>query len=138
MGGGSTQWEGSAFHCPSSMNEIILRHSQYTVPGGTSDTCNNGDIVGKSVGVQGRSYTSQLSVTVSRDLSDNVTIQCTHNADQDSILVGISSLVTVSGTSPISLDCYLLITININCLNFQSRITSMINTGIILHCTNRF
>lgn len=96
MGGGSTQWEGSAFDCPSSMNEIILRHSQYTR--GTSDTCNNGEIVGKSVDVRGSSYTSQLIVTVGRDLSHNVTIQCIHNADQGQINVGVSSLVTVSGT----------------------------------------
>ena len=95
MGGGSTQWEGSAFDCSSSMNEIILRHSQYT--GGTSDTCNNGDIMGKSVDVRGSSYTSQLTVTVDRDLSHNVTIKCTHNADQGQIIIGVSSLVTVSG-----------------------------------------
>ena len=59
-----TVWQGSAFDCPGS-NEITLLHNRFTSQEGAYGECNNGDIVAKSLGVEGDLYTSQLSVRVS-------------------------------------------------------------------------
>ena len=97
MGNGTTLWEGTAFDCPSTMNEIILRHSQFSMPGGTSKGCNHRAIMGRSLRVENNHYTSQLNVTVSASLN-NKTVQCVHNSDRGtSTVVGNGSLYVISG-----------------------------------------
>ena len=62
-GNGATLWNGTAFSgCLQS--EIRLQHNQFTQPGGSTGTCNNGAIVGRSLDEQGGNYTSQLNVTI--------------------------------------------------------------------------
>ena len=78
VGGGNTIWRGSAFNCPSTNNEIILRHSQFSTQSGTSGSCNSGTIVGQSVGVEGTCFTSRLNVPISEGLNDR-TVQCDYN-----------------------------------------------------------
>jgi hypothetical protein len=91
--GGTTLWTGTAFSCNS--NEILLRHSQFSVPGGTSGSCNNGAISGRSIGVTDRCYSSQLNVTVSSGLNGR-TILCNH--DGTGIRnIGASTLSVVTG-----------------------------------------
>ena len=71
-------WNGTAFSdCP--QDEILLRHSLYSRTEGTAGTCNNGDIVGQSLGVQGNHYISQLNVTVTPDIVGK-TITCVYDA----------------------------------------------------------
>ena len=65
---GVTVWGGSAFDCMSSSNVITLLHSRFNSTGGTNGTCNNGTIVGKSIGVKNNHYTSRLYVRISSDL----------------------------------------------------------------------
>ena len=75
---GSTVWNGTAFSgCP--QDEILLSHPLYNHTEGTAGTCNNGDIEGQSLGVQGNHYTSQLNVTVTPDIVGK-TITCVYDA----------------------------------------------------------
>ena len=91
-GGGSTLWTGRDFDCQSSSNEIILRHSQFS--GGESGACNNGTIVGRSLGVNGLIFISQLSVPVSlssvgadvRCIYDNGGVMTTVNTSTISLI----------------------------------------------------
>ena len=75
---GATIWSGTDFSgCQ--QNEILLQHHQYTRPGGSTGTCNNGAIVGQSLGVQGNNYTSQLNVTITPETAGR-TITCAYDA----------------------------------------------------------
>lgn len=94
VGPGSTKWNGTAFSCND--NEIILRHSLYGGPGGTSGECNNGAIVGRSLEVAGNRYTSQLSVSVGDEVSSNTTVRCVYNGNTAQV-IGTSTLKIVSG-----------------------------------------
>jgi hypothetical protein len=69
-GGNATIWGGPDFDCPG--NTINLTHLSFR--NGTSGTCNGGAIVGQSVKVDGKRYTSKLTVAVSNGLNNkNVT-----------------------------------------------------------------
>ena len=95
VGGGTTLWGGTAFDCPSTANEIILRHSLFAVRGAFGD-CNNGAIVGRSLRVENNCYISQLNVTISTSLN-NKTVQCAHNSDVGTNTVDEASLNVISG-----------------------------------------
>ena len=69
---GSTIWLGSAFNCPSASPQISLPHFQFV--SGVSGSC--GDLTVMSVGVNGREYTSRLTLTATTELNEK-TINCT-------------------------------------------------------------
>ena len=46
--------------------------------GGPTITCNNGTIIGQSLGIQGNNYTSQLNVTITPETAGN-TITCAYD-----------------------------------------------------------
>ena len=94
IGGGTTLWSGTAFSCLS--NEILLRHSQFSEPRGTSGSCNDGTITGRSIGVTDGCYTSELNVTVSTSLS-NKTVQCIHDASTGPRTINVSTLIVATG-----------------------------------------
>ena len=97
VGGGNTLWGGTAFTCPSTSNEIILRHSQFSE--GHAGSCSNGALMARSIGVTNTNcYTSQLQVFVTISLN-NTTIQCTHDSiDSGQILIGsVSTIIITSG-----------------------------------------
>ena len=74
---GATTWSGTAFSgCQ--QNEILLQHHQFTPIGGPTGTCNNGAIVGQSLGVQGNNFTSQLNVTIIPETAGK-TIMCDYD-----------------------------------------------------------
>ena len=92
---GATIWNGTAFLGSCLQDEILLQHHQFTSTGGTTGTCNNGDIVGHSLGVQGDNYTSQLNVTITPDIIGK-TIMCAYDAltsDQTQNMVKFSTMV---------------------------------------------
>ena len=92
--GGTTIWNGTAFDCRS--KGIILFHNSGL--SGTVGECNNGDIVGQRVSQRNNSYTSQLNVTVSRDM-DGKTIMCTYDDGMSNIAtVKLSKIVLIPGT----------------------------------------
>ena len=92
MGGGYTIWRGTAFSdCISDEQEILLIHLRFISNGGTNGTCNHGDIVGRSLGVEGSNYTSQLDVTVTSDVIGK-NIMCSNEA-----ITEFSTTITTTG-----------------------------------------
>ena len=91
---GSTIWRVAAFDC--TQNEIILRHSEFDDAGGTSGLCNGGAISGRSIAVDGNCYTSQLSLTVSRELH-NKAVTCLLNFNSAMTTAGNVSIIVASG-----------------------------------------
>ena len=75
-GGGATIWKGSIINCPGNGNEIVLSHSAFD--NGVTKTCNDRNIVAYDIGVTNNIYSSQLNVTVSREMH-NETVECIHN-----------------------------------------------------------
>ena len=74
---GDTLWTGNAFRgCQ--QNAIFLQHHQFTPTGGPIGSCNNEAIVGRSLGVQGNNYTSQLNVTITPETAGK-TIVCAYD-----------------------------------------------------------
>lgn len=66
VGGFATVWQGSAFNCTG--NEISLLHSRFMSNKKKIAECNDGAILGQSLGIENNCYTSQLNVTVSYDM----------------------------------------------------------------------
>ena len=95
LGNTVTLWNGTAFDCPSTFNEIILRHSQFAAR--TSGGCNGGTITVESRGVENNNYISVLNVAVNTGLN-NRTVQCQHITINSTIIVGIQSLIVTSGS----------------------------------------
>lgn len=93
--GGTTLWTGTAF-TGCSLNEILLRHSQFSEPGGAFGRCNNGAITGRSIGVIDECYSSMLNVTVSSDFNGE-TIRCNHDGNGVTRTIGVSTLNVVTG-----------------------------------------
>ena len=95
-GVGRTIWTGTGFNnCPS--NRIILRHNQFSSPGGAIGTCNSGAIVGHSIGVQDTDcFISQLDVFVTSNIV-GTTIFCSHDNGSAEAEVGRSTLTTTTG-----------------------------------------
>ena len=77
FGSGATIWNGTALMCPSSANEIRLLHSQFQ--DGITTECDGGNIVGRSIATQNRSYTSQLSISVTSQINGQ-SVHCIHDA----------------------------------------------------------
>ena len=94
-GRGSTLWTGSAFICDENGNSILLRHDRFS-SGSIDGVCNNGAIVGRSLGVKDGCYTSELNVTISPTLN-NKTIMCRHNSDSGINTIGTSKLTILQG-----------------------------------------
>lgn len=91
--GSATVWRGSAFDCPSSGGEIVLRHSQ-VASGGAVGVCNNGAIVGQGVSVVDNCFTSQLNVTLSSRLNGK-SVECAHFNNVNTAVVS-NSLVNIT------------------------------------------
>ena len=62
---GSTLWNGTAFHCPLSSNQINLPHIQFT----NMLTASCGTLTATSLKVIGNNYVSQLSLTATMELN---------------------------------------------------------------------
>ena len=85
---GSTVWQGDAFQCLESLNQISLAHSQYE--SGVSGVC--GNISAVSVGVSGSEYISRLKIN-SSTLNETTVINCTLSGAvlMESIVVHVKS-----------------------------------------------
>ena len=93
VGGIATVWRGTAFDCPETTNnEIILRHSRFSVAEGTFGSCSGGIIRGRSLGVQdSMCYISQVNVTVNSG-HNGQTVECT--IDPSLAVVGSATILT--------------------------------------------
>lgn len=94
-GEGYTIWKGSAFDCILSGNEILLLHINYI--GGTVRTCNNGQIVGRSLGVTNNCYTSQLDVNITAEIEGG-TVECVYESGSATEVIGSSLLSLTTGS----------------------------------------
>ena len=90
--GEATVWTGTAFNC--TFNEISLIHRHFSTSTGVFGQCNNGAIIGHSIGVEGNNYTSQLSIIVAPDTAGK-DISCIH----DSISITTAQFSTVIPTT---------------------------------------
>ena len=95
VGGGNTIWSGTAFNCPFQSNEIILRHSQFSLVT-VSRSCNDGVIAARSLGVNNNCYSSHLNVTVDSDMN-NKTIQCVHTSNARTATIGVVTFSVATG-----------------------------------------
>ena len=102
---GATIWNGTAFSgCL--QNEILLQHHQFIQPGGgSSGVCNNGAIVGQSLGVQGNNYTSQLNVTITPETAGK-TIMCSYDALNGQNTTNKFSTIIPGSHAPLLYDIY--------------------------------
>ena len=66
--GSATVWSGSAFDCDSAHHEIVLLHSRFNESSEYIRTCNNGTVVGWSLGDANGTYTAQLNVTIKPEI----------------------------------------------------------------------
>lgn len=93
VGPGTTIWEGSAFECAG--GSILLIHSKFS--SGTTDECNGGAIVGRSLNVVNNCYISQLRVTTDVTM-DGETVLCLHNNRSSDIMIGTSTINMITGS----------------------------------------
>ena len=101
LGSGLTVWQGSAFDCSSSSNQILLSHSQFE---GRIGHCNNGGIEASGIGVVPASngtddqcFISQLRVAVT-DAMKNKTVECIHDpSNLQPAVIGNTSLIFTTG-----------------------------------------
>lgn len=104
LGTGVTVWRGSAFECASTSHEILLSHSHFEQ--GTTDRCNNGAIVARSIdvvdlpasnGSSDQCFISQLNIAVT-DTMRNKTVKCFHDSSsQQSAIIGNTMLIFTTG-----------------------------------------
>ena len=91
---GVTIWKGTAFSCP---NQGVLFPHETSFANNVTKSCNNGNIIGWSVGVENNnSYTSRLHVIVSSS-TFGTTVGCTHDDGYGNITtIGSSFISNVS------------------------------------------
>ena len=96
-GGGVTIWRGTAFNCPASGNEILLRHTQFA-GGNAMGSCNGGSISARgSQNTANMCFTSLLSVTISNQLN-NKTIECAHDSGSQRT-IDVVTITVLTGTN---------------------------------------
>ena len=69
--GTTTVWKSDIFHCSSGKQviELVHRPVNFEQEGDNTRACNNGDIVGRIVRSENDSFTSQLNVTLTQNIS---------------------------------------------------------------------
>ncbi len=94
--GGATVWQGTAFDCLS--NEITLLHSRFTYNGdGTFGVCNDGAIVGKSIGAENGCFTSQLTIKLSANMIGENIVCINDDTSNSESEVGSARIITTTG-----------------------------------------
>ena len=95
VGGGFTLWNGSAFHCTLSGNEIFIPHGNNF--NHVTKTCNGGAIVGQSIRMKNNVYTSRLIVNTTSELN-GTTVECSQDSRSSSVtLIGKSVIRMTTG-----------------------------------------
>ena len=96
-GNGATVWNGTAFDCPLTNNELTIFHtisnsfiSQRPLP------CNNGAITVHAVRAGNGFYTSQITIRVSNEFN-GTTVVCAHDNGTLSTRIGSAILNITTG-----------------------------------------
>ena len=97
VGSGNTVWNGTAFDCRTSNNEIILPHSRSQFGLETVGTCNNGMIMGRNINRifdgPNSTFISQLVIhlpllNATDNLLDGRTVECIYDNGMHATNVG--------------------------------------------------
>ena len=91
-GSGAVVWRGTALHCSTSSNEIVLFQSR-----SGPQVCNNGAISG-IIRAENDTYVSQLTVSVSTK-TVSMNISCLHENGSSTKLIGSSLLTITTGNT---------------------------------------
>ena len=91
-GDGFTLWRGSAFDCIESSNEINLAHNMQ----GDEGSCNNGNIVARSIPTNSTAYVSQLTILDFNLVLNGRSINCSHG-NGETLNIG-TEVIMISGT----------------------------------------
>ena len=92
LGGSATVFQGSAFNCDATTDEISLLHSRFNTTSGTNGSCNDGVIMARSVFTESNCYTSILNVTfITPDVIGRM-IKCLKDDGVTSTLIGTFSV----------------------------------------------
>ena len=107
--GGSTVFRGlptsSLFvDCTGGYQGIVLPHSHFNRPQGIKISCNNGAIIARSLHGGNRTYTSQLSVTVTPELIGDA-IECAHDNGSAINVVGMT-IINETGMNLVLISYY--------------------------------
>lgn len=94
VGAGATIWRGSAFNCPSSLNEILLYHSRFTTRT-AAGSCNNGNIIARALNTTEGRYHSELNITNLTPEMNGATIECLHDNGTSTYLIN-STMITIT------------------------------------------
>ena len=91
-------WNGPAFNCSRSGNEITFPFPDNFQNGARTKMCNKGNIVGQTLPVEGNNvYASLLNVTLTPPLIGR-TVKCIHvNATDHEEIIGEASLHSTTG-----------------------------------------
>ena len=92
LGGSATVFQGSAFSCVQTSDEISLLHGRFSTTSGTNGSCNGGVIVAKSISVESNCYTSTLNVTFINPHVIGRMITCLKDDGVTSTLIGTISV----------------------------------------------
>ena len=104
LGGSFTVFQGSALNCAKTSYEIFLRHNLFSTTSGTSGSCNDGNIVARSVSTESNCYTSTLNVTfISPDVIGRM-ITCLKEDGVTSTLIGTISVPNIKGEVQLNLN----------------------------------
>ena len=93
-GSGLTVWDVAG--CQDD-NEIILFHSDFLT---SSDSCMNGQVVGRGISVEGNCYLSTLTINVSESLRDKLVICSFDDGSPTTHSIGNSTLSVTTGKYP--------------------------------------
>ena len=89
-------WQGSAFDCPLSLNEISLRHSDFARMNARGE-CNDGAIVAQAQSVTGEDcFNSQLMVLVSPSMQGQ-TLQCHYDNGLTMTMISVIAINLTRG-----------------------------------------
>ena len=107
LGGSATVFQGSAFNCVETSDEISLLHGRFSTTSGTNGSCNDGVIVARSVSTESNCYTSTLNVTfISPDVIGRM-ITCLKDDGVTSTLIGtisVPSEASIKGDHEVQLN----------------------------------
>ena len=120
-GNGATIWNGTAFDCPLTNNELTIFHtittsftSQRPLP------CNNGTITVHAIKAENGSYKSQITIRVSNEFN-GTTVVCAHDNGTLSTRIGSAILNIITGIA-IAAKVYILLCVNKTQFHFRHQL----------------
>jgi hypothetical protein len=87
----TTIWKGDFFSCLSGKRALEFVHSR--TDNFSSQSCNDGNVVGRFVRIENDSFTSQLNITLKRDIAGK-SIECISDNGTDVKRVGLMNLTS--------------------------------------------